>query len=176
MKGKVIFVFWLAVFIQVSTNAQEDFTRQYSNAKALFKEGKYNLAMETFKALIPVSQKNQYSEYATFYYALSAYNLGYKALAKTSLNQIKTLYPAWEKLNEVNFWIGKINLEDKDYFQGMKILDGIQDVTTTSHRNDQTKAISGITDPETLRMLHGNYPDCIVAKTHDLVVKRPDRT
>lgn len=166
MKGKVILVFWLTVGIQVSTSAQEDFTRQYLNAKSLFSAGKYNLAMESFKPLIPVAQKNQYSEYATFYYSLSAYNLGYKALAKTSLNEIKTLHPAWDKLDEVNFWIGKINFEDKDYFQGLKVVDGIKDISLQpAVELIKTKAIAEITDPETLRMLHDEYP-------HDRIVAR----
>ena len=166
MKRKVILGFLLTLGIQVSTFAQEDFTKQYANAKSLFTAGKYNLAMETFKPLIPINARNKYSEYASFYYALSAYNLGYKALAKTALNEIKTMHPAWDKSGEVNFWIGKINLEDKDYFQGMKILDGIKDVGLQPVIElIKTKSMSEITDPETLRMLHEEYPsDRIVAK------------
>ena len=53
MKEKVILSFCFAVVIQFSTYAQEDFTKQYFNAKTLFREGKYNLAMESFKPLIP---------------------------------------------------------------------------------------------------------------------------
>jgi ABC-type branched-subunit amino acid transport system substrate-binding protein len=166
MKGKIVFSLCFAVVIQFSANAQEDFSKQYVNAKELFRAGKYNLAMESFKPLIPRNQKNQFSEYASFYYALSAYNLGYKALAKSSLNEIKTLYNSWEKLDEVNFWIGKINLEDKDYFQGMKVFSGINDVSLLPVIESlKTKSIGEITDPETIKMLHEEYPkDRIVAK------------
>src|SRR6478735_8779734 len=86
--------------------AQVDYNKQYFNAKQLFREGKYNLAMEAFKPVIPYDQNNQFSEYASFYYALSAYNLGYTAVAKDMLNQIKKLHPTWEKMDEVNFWLG----------------------------------------------------------------------
>ncbi len=30
-------------------------------------------------------------------------------------------------MNEVNFWLGKIHLEGKDYFQGMKAFESVSD-------------------------------------------------
>lgn len=163
--GKGIVIFCLGLLIQTSTFAQVDYTKQYFNAKTLFREGKYNLAMETFKPLIPYDRNNQFSEYATFYYALAAYNLSYKALAKTNLNQIKTLHPTWDKMDEVNFWIGKINLEDKDYFQGLKVLSTIKDKNLQQTTElMKAKSLGEITDAETLKMMREEYPkDPVVA-------------
>ncbi len=165
MIGKHVIIFCVALLCQTSLFGQVDFTKQYFNAKNLFREGKYNLAMETFKSLMPYDRNNQFSEYATFYYALSAYNLGYKALAKTNLNQIKTLHPAWDKMDDVNFWIGKINLEDKDYFQALKVLATIQDKNLLSTIEAiKAKSINEIVDAETLKMMREEYPkDRIVA-------------
>lgn len=162
---KVIYIFLAALF-QISAFGQVDYTKQYFNAKNLFREGKYNLAMESFKPLMNSDRANQYAEYSTFYYALSAYNLGYKSLAKTNFNQIKTLHPAWDKMDEVNFWIGRINLEDKDYFQGLKTLSLVQDKNLqTTIEAMKTKSISEITDVETLKMMREEYPkDSVVAK------------
>ena len=166
MMRRTIFIFCLTTFIQVSTFAQVDFTKQYFNAKTLFREGKYNLAMETFKPLIPYDKNNRFSQYASFYYALAAYNLGYKALAKSTLNQIKTLQPTWDKMEEANFWIGRINLEDKDYFQGLKMLSGIQDKNLQQTAESlKAKSLAEITDVETLKMMKEEYPkDQVVAK------------
>lgn len=163
IKGIIIFCFGL--LIQTSGFAQVDFTKQYFNAKTLFREGKYNLAMETFKPLMSYDKNNQFSEYATFYYALAAYNLGYKALAKTNLNQIKTLHPAWDKMDDVNFWVGKINLEDKDYFQALKVLSTIKDKNLQQTIElIKAKSLADITDAETLKMMREEYPkDQIVA-------------
>jgi hypothetical protein len=163
---KVIYIFFTVLSIQIPSFAQIDYTKQYLNGKDLFREGKYNLAMETLKPVMTSDRSNQYSEYATFYYALSAYNLGYKSLAKTNFNQIKTLHPAWDKMDEVNFWIGKINLEDKDYFQGLKILSQVQDKSLQpSIEAMKSKSISEITDVETLKMMREEYPkDPVVAK------------
>jgi hypothetical protein len=74
---KVIYIFFTVLSIQIPSFAQIDYTKQYLNGKDLFREGKYNLAMETLKPVMTSDRSNQYSEYATFYYALSAYNLGY---------------------------------------------------------------------------------------------------
>jgi tetratricopeptide (TPR) repeat protein len=147
------------VFIQLSVWAQVDFNRQYFNAKQLFREGKYNLAMESFKPLIPYDQNNNFSEYASFYYALSAYHQGYMAVAKDQLNQIKSLHPKWDKIDEVNFWLGKIHFENRDYFQGLKVFSALQDKKFQKDIEAlKVKALSGITDLETLRMMHEEYP------------------
>jgi Periplasmic binding protein len=166
MMRKGIIIFYLGLLIQTSIYAQVDFTKQYFNAKALFREGKYNLAMESFKPLMPYDKSNQFSEYATFYYALAAYNLGYKALAKTNLNQIKLLHPIWDKMDDVNFWIGKINLEDKDYFQGLKVLASIQDRNLKQTvESIKAKSLNEITDAETLKMMREEYPKDQVVST-----------
>jgi tetratricopeptide (TPR) repeat protein len=155
-------------------SAQTDYNKQYLNAKDLYKQGKYNLAMESFKPLIAYDQNNQYSEYASFYYALAAYNQGYKAVAKDMLNQIKKLHPKWDKMDEVNFWLAKLHFDNRDYFQALKV---IQPVTDKKFEKDinalKAKHISAITDVETLRMMHEEYPkDEIIAKEFVKVLSR----
>ncbi|SHH14159.1 substrate-binding protein [Chryseolinea serpens] len=156
-KGVLFFV--LIACLQSAAFAQVDFTKQYFNAKTLFREGKWNLAMESFKPLMPYSTGNPFSEYASFFYALAAYNQNYKAVAKSTLVQIKTLHPTWDKMDEVNFWLGKINLEEKDYFQGLKMFAGLQDKKLQQDAEAiKAKNISTITDVETLRMMLEEYP------------------
>lgn len=165
-----LFLIALVVNCQLSivnfTWAQVDYNKQYFNGKQLFREGKYNLAMETFKSVIPYDQNNQFSDYASFYYALSAYNMGYRAVAKDMFNQIKKLNPSWDKIDEVNFWLAKIHFDNKDYFQGVKILAAIQDKKLKKNIDAlKTKAIGEITDVETLKMMREEYPnDEIIAR------------
>ena len=52
---------------------------------------------------------------------------GSKSVAKTSLNQLKATHPTWNKMDEVNFWMGKIHLDERDYFQALKIFATVQD-------------------------------------------------
>jgi hypothetical protein len=143
----------------LATMAQGDLAKQYFNAKTLFREGKYNLAMESFKPLMPFQRGNPFSEYASFYYAMSAYNLGYQALAKTSFNEILTLYPNWDKADEVRYWIGKINVESKEVFQGFKVLSAIKDPgLSIAVESLKAQAVSTISETETLKSLLTDYP------------------
>ncbi|MEP6736870.1 MAG: ABC transporter substrate-binding protein [Chryseolinea sp.] len=163
-KGKLVFC--LLLLIQSIALAQIDYTKQYANAKTLLREGKYNLAMETFKPLIPYDRNNAFSEYASFYYALSAYRQGYKALAKTGLSELKKLHPTWDKIDEVNFWIGKITMEDHDYFQGLKVFSAVQDKSMQPLiESIKTKSLADVNDAETLKMMREENPkDAVVAK------------
>src|SRR5688572_7414220 len=122
-----LFLICFSLILTVVVYGQTDYASKYNNAKALFQDGKYNLAMESFKPLIAYDQSNPYVEYASFYYALSAYHQKYNAVAKDMLNQIKSLYPKWDKLPEVNFWLGKIHFDNRDYFQGLKMFSSIED-------------------------------------------------
>lgn len=162
-----LFVCCLWAFTHQAAFGQMDFSKQYFNGKALFREGKYNLAMETFKPLIPYDTRNNFSEYASFYYALAAYNQGFKAVAKNTLNQLKISHPNWNKMDEVNFWIGKIHLDDRDYFQGLKILSTVKDPKIQQDIDAlKLNVLSSVSDPETLKMMHEEYPkDVAIART-----------
>lgn len=155
-------VLMIAIGFVLSANhsfAQTDYKQQYTIAKKLYTEGKYNLAMESFKKLIPYDQNNPYREYASFYYALSAYNQNFKAVAKDMLGQIKSLYPAWDKMDEVNIWLAKIHFDNKDYFQGMKLLGEIKnDKTRKEVAYLKKQALIPVTDVETLKMMLEEYP------------------
>ena len=164
IKKSIVSVF--LVFVSFAAGAQIDYSRQYQNAKDFFRQGKYNLAMESFKPLVAYDQKNQYSPYASFYYALSAYRQGYRAVAKDMLLQIKSVHSKWDKMEEVNLWLATIYLDDEDYFQGIKTLNAIQDKKLSEPVADlKAQYISGINDTETLKMMLEEFPkDEIVAR------------
>jgi len=94
-----------------------DYQKAYLNGRDLYNLGKYNLAMEAFKPL--TGTPNPFAEYASFFYALSAYNNGNKELSKSMFMQIARKYQDWNKMDEINLWLEKINFENRDYFQGM---------------------------------------------------------
>jgi len=145
----------------LSLSAQ-DFKRQYSNAKGFFQEGKYNLAMEAFKPLMVYDKNNPYTEYASFYYAMSALRQNYSAVARDMLLQIRKLYPEWDQISEVNFWLAKIYFDKGEYFQGMRILSEVkQEDYLEQQEITRVKRyyLMRITDPEILRMMWEEYPD-----------------
>lgn len=169
----------MGVFVRTSTavgllalfsfaSSAQDFKRQYKNARDFFQEGKYNLAMEAFKPLMVYDKNNPYTEYASFFYAMSALRQNYSAVARDMLLQIKRLYPAWDQMNEVNYWLARIYFDKGEYFQGMRLL---AEVKQEDFLEQQEVArikrhyLMRITDPEVLRMMWEEYPDDVeVAK------------
>ncbi|MBX2965767.1 MAG: ABC transporter substrate-binding protein [Cyclobacteriaceae bacterium] len=147
-------------------NAQTNYQQRYTNAKSLFREEKYNLAMESFKALITYDKDNPFSEYASFYYAISAYQQGYASVAKDMFLQIRQLYPAWDQLDEVNLWLGKIHFDNKEYFQAMNQLAGVKNQKFQKDIQTVKKTgLASLTDLNTLTRLHEEYPkDAVIGE------------
>lgn len=115
---------WTLGFILFSVllvNAQ-DFKKQYKAAKEFYQDKQYNFAQEAFKPLMVYDKANPYVQYASFYYALSAYHQNYFAVAKEMLLQIKNLYPEWDQLDEVNYWLAAIYFKEGEHFQALRML------------------------------------------------------
>jgi hypothetical protein len=166
MIKRITFLSFFVVWFTNAAFAQVDYKQYYFNGKDFFRTGKYSLAMESFKKAIPYDQSNPFSEYASFYYAIAAYNQGYKSVAKETLIQLKSLYPKWDKMDEVNYWLAKIHFENKDYFQGLKIANTVQDKKLQEDLTQlKQKGIVNVQDAETLRMMLEEYPkDEVIGK------------
>jgi hypothetical protein len=153
----IIFNFQFSIFN--SSYAQVNYQSQYTTAKSFFKDAKYNLAMEAFKPLIPYDQSNSFSEYSSFYYALSAYHQGYGAVAKDMLTQIKSLYPTWDKMDEVNFWLAKIHFDRAEASQALQVLAAIKNSKTADETLELRKlVVESVNDIELLKSFSQQYP------------------
>lgn len=159
----LIVVFHWQLFIGLNLYAQVDYQRQYSNAKALFKDSKYQLAMEAFRPLVVYDQKNPFVEYASFYYAISAYRLSYETVARDMLLQIKQLYPSWDKMDEVNYWLARIHFDNQEYYRAMGMLKNISN-KDMQEEIAQMKLyyFSRINSLETFQMLYREFPDDVI--------------
>lgn len=138
---------------------QQDLKRQYKHARSLFDNKEWALAMEAFKPLIVYDKDNPSPEYSSFYYGVSAYELSYKSVAKDMFLQIRNLYPNWDQLPEVNYWLARIYFDQHEYFQAMHVLHELnayqfeQDVTMMKRH-----FLAEIRDTETLRMMSEEFP------------------
>ncbi|MCK6618811.1 MAG: hypothetical protein L6Q51_14325 [Cyclobacteriaceae bacterium] len=154
----LFYMVWLAASINLP--AQVNYQQQYASAKALFKEGRYNLAMESFKPLIQYDANNPFSEYASFFYALSAYQQGYRSVAKDMLIQVRTLYPNWDQMDEVNLWLAKIYFDGGEYFQAMQAMVQIKNGKLAKEQATLKRSyFAAVTDAEALKRMHDNYPN-----------------
>jgi hypothetical protein len=138
---------------------QQDLKRQYKHARMLFDNKEWALAMEAFKPLIVYDKDNPSPEYSSFYYGVSAYESGYKAVAKDIFLQLRNLYPNWDQLPEVNYWLARIYFDQHEYFQAMHVLHELyayqfeQDVAMMKRH-----FLAEIRDTETLRMMSEEFP------------------
>jgi len=154
--------FWflglVLIFSLVVVQAQ-DFRRDYNHAKNLFEKGQFSEAMSAFKPLTVYDQLNPFTEYSSFYYALSAQRLGYATVAKDMLLQVKKLHPNWDQMNEVNFWLSKLYFDLGEYFQGLFLATQVKDQSFQNELTDLKRvSLAKITDQETLKMMLEDYP------------------
>jgi len=154
--------FWflglVLIFSLVVVQAQ-DFRRDYNHAKNLFEKGQFSEAMSAFKPLTVYDQLNPFTEYSSFYYALSAQRLGYATVAKDMLLQVKKLHPNWDQMNEVNFWLSKLYFDLGEYFQGLFLATQVKDQSFQNQLIDLKRvSLAKITDQETLKMMLEDYP------------------
>ncbi|MEM9857923.1 MAG: ABC transporter substrate-binding protein [Bacteroidota bacterium] len=157
IKKSTFLVSWLLFVITLGYG--QNYQQSYLSAKALFNEGKYGLAREAFKPLIAKNELNDFSAYASFYYAVSSYRDGFPALAKDMFLQIKQLYPKWTRIDEVNYWLGQIYLETESYDAAISVLREIRkDEIETDGANLKRYYFSKIEEYDLLVELYKTYP------------------
>jgi len=136
--------------------AQSSFSykQEYEHGKQLYQQGKYALSMEVMQKVIPYDQANPYSTYASFYYALAAYKQNYFVVAKNMLVQIEKLNPQWSNIQEVYFWLGLCEFENKNPFEALKQFSKITKAQTKVEADVASEHyLMQVKDAETLRML-----------------------
>ena len=116
----------VCLFLMVLPLYSQEYQQEYLRGKEFLKEGRYNLAMEAFKPLVRAESDNQLSKYAMYYYAVAAYKDGFKPLAKDMFLQVQQLFPGWQQIDEVKLWLARLHFEDKNYNQGINVLNGIR--------------------------------------------------
>src|SRR5579872_3297524 len=149
----------LFCLISWSSLLAQDFKREFKKAKELYNDGNYSSAMDVFKGLMVYDRNNPYPEYACFYYALSAHRLGFSVVAKEMFVQTKKVYPQWDQLDEVNYWLAKIYLEQREYFHAWQLAKEIKDQSLKPDLDALKKiSLSKVEDVEILKMLLEENP------------------
>lgn len=154
----------------------QDLLAIFQEGKALFDGGQHALAVSKLAPLTSLDADNDMVRYASFYYAVSSYRSNDAATAKNMFLQISQRFPGWEKQEEVNFWLGKLSLEAKDYKQGLSYLDG---VSAGDFQEPIQKLkdyhFAQITDEATLTSLLEENPDQVVLASQlaNQILKKP---
>ena len=164
LKSSLAASFSLILLLLSGLASGQEFKRQYKEAKELFRNENYVQSMDAFKPLIAYDRNNPYSEYASYYYGLSAMRIGFATVAKDIFLQIRKLHPDWDQIDEVNYLLAKIYFDQHDYFQGMLIQNDIRNWSVTLDAAAMKRFyLAQIKDVETVRMMMEEYPEEVEA-------------
>ena len=111
-----------AAFAQTDNTTDQSIKTRYETGKKLYQEGKYTEAIDIFRPLSRMSQGNPYTPYASFFFGLSALGKGDYDLAKNMFLQIKSKYPQWDQLGQIDYWLSNTYFQQKDYQQAIQLL------------------------------------------------------
>ena len=152
------------------------YKNDYDHGKELYSMDRFDLAMEVLKPLTLPTNKNIYSPYAGYYYSLSAYEKGYSYLAEEMLKSILNIYPDWEKVDMVRFWLTKIYFEETDFEKALDVIDNIKssEIKEKSY-NLVMYEIGKMDDYDTVYVLYQRYPgnQALAEILADKIVSQP---
>ena len=120
-----VFLITMLLCTLVAGVAAQDARTIFEEGKALFDRQQYALAVSKLAPLTSLQADNDMVRYASYYYAVSSYESNDAATAKNMFLQIRQRFPGWDQMDEVNFWLGKLSLEEKNYRQGIEYLEAI---------------------------------------------------
>lgn len=145
--------------------ASQDVRATFNEAKSLFDQERYALALGRFKQISELEQDNDLVRYASFYYAVSAYRSGDALEARNKFVDIGQTYKDWQVQDEINFWLAKIAFEEGAYGDGLSYL---KKITADSLKADvellERAHLKQISDTVQLKSLLEKYGDSFVAK------------
>lgn len=122
----------LCICLSVSVLAQTNYQTEYLQGKSYYRSGQYAKAQNVFAGLTDMNERNPFYLYASYFYALSAYQNGQVEKALDQMSRVNATHPKWDKLDELNIWYGKILLEEKELVKGLQVLNGIKNDSLAS--------------------------------------------
>lgn len=163
----LFFTLLLIVLSQYGWAQSAEAQKAYLSGKEAFQNQHYETAEVFFANCLKIKEDNPFQEYASFYFALSAYNSGDKSKAKSMLLQVKERYPTWPQLDEVYFWLFKIEAEQELYFTAFNYLERIKNKSLQKEAMDlRSSFVRKIEEVSTLKRLQETYPqDRVIALT-----------
>ncbi len=155
-----------SVFLFCATfSYAQDYQTNFTFGKELFREGRYELAMQSFRKVMVPGSDNPYAPYAAFYNALAALKLGQTENSRQLFLEVTQRYPRWDKVDEAWYWLATSYFEEANAAVALDYLKRITSVPMAAEiKSLKTKYLSKIDSVGTIKALYENYPeDTVVA-------------
>lgn len=167
-------LFFLCAALSGNFVQAQDYQTNFTFGKELFREGRYELAMESFKKVMAPAPNNPYAAYASFYNALSAYKAGRLYQSKELFLELIERFPAWDKKDEAYYWLGTAYFEEQKPGPALTYLNTIR---STSMARDvkalKRKYLGEVDSLQTLVALLRLHPqDTVLAEQTALKISR----
>jgi ABC-type branched-subunit amino acid transport system substrate-binding protein len=157
--GFLFFVGMIVLGIQSSLAQSSEAQKFYLSGKESFQNKHYQTAEVFFGNCLKVREDNPFMEYASFYFALSSYHAGDLPKAKNMLLQIKERYSTWSQMDEVYFWLFRIDAESDLYFTALNYFESIKNKKIKEQAEPiREELIASIEEVATLKRLQETYP------------------
>lgn len=171
---RILTVFLFTIIFIGSAQAQ-NIKQLFEEGKSLFDQEKYALALGRFEPLTAMQERNDMIRYASFYYAVSAYETGDVASARSAFKQIQNKYPNWNIQDEVNLWLGKIAVEEGETAEAFEYLNEINsDQYGAEIEVLKRAAVNDLNYQEQLKSLLVAFPENVVANRLAQLIARED--
>jgi len=147
-------------FVNSSLAQKVTYDSRFKTGVEDIKLGRFAHSMEMLLPLTSTTIATSYSEYAHYYYALSAYQSKKYKESRQMLLQLVNRFPNWNKINDVNYLLGANSLatnqwrESAQYFQKIKDSSFSKDIQSL-----KTHYLATIPDLSTFISLQKQYPD-----------------
>jgi hypothetical protein len=166
----------LLLAISIGQAAGQSPQSVFEEGRALFQAEQYALALVKLAPLTSLQEETDMVRYASFYYAVSAYNSGDASTAKNMFLQIGQRFPGWGEIDETYYWLGTLAFEESDPRLAIEYLDKVQSAELQEKIQElKDYHFSQITEMELLRELLDENPKetVLASQLADQVLKLP---
>lgn len=136
----------------------------FDEGKTLFDQKQYALALGKFAPITSLNESNDLVRYASYYYAIAAYQSGDSRTAKNMFLQVLRKYPDWEVKEDINYWLGFLATKEGDTRSAFNYLSLVKNESLNQSITAlKSEVLAGTSDVEELKSLLEEYPEEAVA-------------
>ncbi len=170
------FLVFLCTIMVFQGTAQVNYQSEYLSGKNYFRQGNFQMAKNKFEKVLDMEDDNPFYLYASYFYAISSYQVNDVEDALEQFRRVRITHPKWNKLDEVNVWYGHMLLDQADLFKGLEVLNAIktEDLKKLANKVKESHLIKYDSIPLLQKALELNPYDKILAKRlADVISKKP---
>ncbi len=138
----------------------QDYQTSYLAGKSYLANENYQLAQQSFQKVINDDPENPFRNYGAFYYGIASYRLEQLSIAKDIWRQIEVKDSRWTNIDEVYYWLAKVNLESDQLGLALPYVEKATDTTIVKSITAMVETgLQEVKDLERLSEWYGQYPE-----------------